>query len=397
MVRHPGICFDLPPPDAQAAAHSARIAHYIRHKMDRNGGSISFARFMEWVLYAPGLGYYNAGVRKFGAAGDFVTAPELSSLFSRCVARQCQEILEDLKGAHILELGAGSGMMAADMLLELKALNSLPNHYQILEVSATLRRLQQETLAARVPDLLERVQWLEALPDPGFRGVILGNEILDAMPVERFRITGEGPLPMHVAWQEGGFIWREGEPSRALKAFIDAVQEELGFVLPLGYESEYSPLLKPWLRTLAELLEAGALLLIDYGYPRREYYHPERVTGTLLCHYRHRAHANPLILPGLQDITASVDFTAVADGASAAGLQVAGYTEQGYFLLSCGIGELLAEVNPEDALRYLELARQVKLLTLPGEMGGRFKAIAFTRELDIPLRGFTLFDQRGRL
>ena len=387
----------LPAPDPTAAAHSARLLDHLRAEIINAGGAISFARFMDLALYAPGLGYYRAGARKFGPGGDFVTAPELSPLFSRCLARQCGEILQALGSGEILELGAGSGIMAVDLLLELRALDALPQCYAILELSGELRERQRQTLADRAPELLERVVWLDALPESGFCGIVLGNEVLDALPVERFRITAHGPRRLMVTWTEAGLDWAEGEEDSAVTAMITRIEAELGWRLPEGYTSEYVPHLEDWLRAVAEPLAAGALLFVDYGYPHRDYYHPERARGTLLCHYRHRVHDDPLILPGLQDITASVNFTAVADAALTIGLEVAGYTRQNYFLFGCGLMELLAEVDATDAVHYLEQARQVKLLTLPGEMGDRFQAIALTRNLDIPLRGFAFRDERGRL
>ena len=387
----------LPAPDPAAAAHSARLLDHLRAEIANAGGAISFARFMDLALYAPGLGYYRAGARKFGPSGDFITAPELSPLFSRCLARQCREILQALGGGEILELGAGSGIMAADLLLELRALDALPERYAILELSGELRERQRQTLADQAPELLNRVVWLDALPEPGFRGVVLGNEVLDALPVERFRVTAHGPRRLMVIWTGAGLDWAEGEEDPAVTATVARLESDLGWCLPEGYTSEYVPHLADWLRAIAEPLAAGALLFVDYGYPRRAYYHPERATGTLLCHYRHRVHDDPLILPGLQDITASVDFTAVANAADAAGLEVAGYTSQNYFLFGYGLMELLAEVDATDSVRYLEQVRQVKLLTLPGEMGDRFQAIALTRNLDIPLRGFAVRDERGRL
>jgi SAM-dependent MidA family methyltransferase len=349
---------------------------------------------MELALYGPSVGYYRGGMSKFGIGGDFITAPEISPLFSRCVARQCREVLDHLDGGVILELGAGSGVMAADILNEL-ALNP-PTHYWILELSGELRQHQRKMLAARVPQLLERVRWLDTLPEARFEGVIVGNEVLDALPVERFRITPRGPVPMHVGWQQG-FVWREGPAQEALSTTVNALQEQLGYLLPSGYESEVNPRLDAWIASLAETMEAGALLFIDYGYPRRAYYHPQRSAGTLLSHYRHRAHDDILFLPGLQDITANVDFTALADAGLASGLRVAGYTSQSYFLFGCGLMDLLDEVDPADTVRYTERARQAKLLTLPGEMGERFKAMALTKKLPIPLRGFSAFDERTSL
>lgn len=387
----------LPVLGPAAAAHSARLVDYIRAELTAAGGVLPFARYMELALYAPGLGYYRAGARKFGAAGDFITAPELSPLFSRCVARQCQQVLAQT-GGDVLELGAGSGIMAADVLQELATLDSLPGRYRILELSGELRQRQRETLAARVPALLERVIWLDRLPEPDLRGVIVANEVLDALPVERFRITGQGPRPLRVGWEDGRFTWRLGTAEDdALTARLAAIQAAVGDRLPPGYESEWCPSLQPWLVALAECLAEGVMLLVDYGYPRREYYQPDRAAGTLLCHYRHRVHDDPFLYVGLQDITASVDFTAVAEAALATGLVVAGYTTQVYFLLGCGLEQLLAEVDPADTVHYLHCTQQVKRLTLPGEMGERCQAIALSRGVDLPLCGFGLMDQRGRL
>lgn len=393
----------LPKPDADAAAHTTRLLDRIYAEIIAAGGAISFARFMELALYAPGLGYYRAGTRKFGSGGDFITAPELSALFSRCVARQCRELLAQLAGGVILELGAGTGIMAADILRELHELGTLPERYVILELSGELRARQRQTLSDRMPDFLPRVDWLDTLPESGFRGVILCNEVLDALPVERFRITANGPHRLMVkqakptTGSDHTLEWAEEAADATLTAAIAGIEADIGYPLPEGYTSEYVPHLADWVRTLADSLTAGALLLIDYGYSRRDYYHPERNDGTLLCHYRHRVHADPLILPGLQDITASVDFTAVADAGRDAGLEVAGYTSQSYFLFGCGIMELLSAMDPADTVHYFEQARQAKMLILPGEMGERFKAIGLTRGIGIPLQGFTFKDQRHQL
>ncbi|HRY14922.1 MAG TPA: SAM-dependent methyltransferase [Candidatus Competibacteraceae bacterium] len=390
----------LPAPDPVAAAHSARLRDHICAEIAAAGGVIPFARFMDLALYAPSLGYYQAGTRKFGPDGDFITAPELSPLFSRCLARQCRQILETLDGGIILELGAGAGIMAADLLEELRALDMLPERYAILELSGELRERQRQTLSQRVPDLLKQVVWLDTLPEPGFQGVILGNEVLDALPVERFRITCRGPRRLMVAWNGAELEIIEGEEDPEVTTTVARIESELGWRLPEGYVSEYVPRLDAWLAAVAEPLSAGALLFIDYGYPRAAYYHPERATGTLLCHYRHRVHDHPLLLLGLQDITASVDFTAVAEAGLATGLEVAGYTAQNYFLFGCGLMELLAgeiPLNPANSIDYLEQARQVKLLTLPGEMGDRFQALALTRNLNIPLCGFAFRNELDRL
>jgi SAM-dependent MidA family methyltransferase len=387
----------LPKPDPDAAGHSARVAERIRADIEAAGGSIPFSRFMELALYAPGLGYYSAGTEKFGPAGDFITAPEVSPLFGRCLARQVAQILRALGGGDVLELGSGSGALAADLLMELGALDSLPRQYQILEVSAELKERQRGTLARRASGHAARVKWLERLPSDGFRGVVLGNEVLDAMPVKRFCIAPRGPVPVNVAWVGGHFELREGPQDAALISAVDVLQRELQITFPLGYQSEFNPHVKGWIGAIAESLTAGAVLLIDYGYPRREYYHPERVSGTLICHYRHRVHFDPLILPGLQDISASVDFTAVADAAVNADLEVAGFTRQSYFLFGCGLASLAECADSDDAMHRFEVARQVKLLTLPGTMGDRFKAIALTRDLNVSLCGFALQDDRHQL
>jgi SAM-dependent MidA family methyltransferase len=385
---------ELPSPSAEALAHSERLAALIREVMDDSGGRIGFDRFMELALYAPGLGYYSAGSRKFGEAGDFVTAPELSSLFSRCLAAQCAEVLEGLGGGEILEFGAGSGVMAADILAELERLDRLPARYGILELSAELRSRQLATIREGVPHLAERVQWLDSLPEPGFSGVVLANEVLDAMPVHRFHIREGEPLELCVVWNGERFELDEDAPDALLYQRLKVLQRD--YALGEGYSSEINLRAEEWVGALGGFLERGVALLIDYGFPRSEFYHPQRSSGTLMCHYRHRAHDDALILPGLQDITAHVDFTAVGEAALAAGLAVRGYTSQANFLIANGLTELLAQ-DGEDLKQQLILAAQVKRLTMPGEMGELFKVMALTRRWDRPLQGFALRDERGRL
>jgi SAM-dependent MidA family methyltransferase len=374
---------DLPPPAPEGLEHSRRLAAHIREAIRTAGGVLPFARYMELVLYAPGLGYYSAGARKFGAAGDFVTAPELSPLFSRCLARQCAEVLTALKQGFILELGAGSGVMAVDLLAELQHLGLLPREYLILEVSADLKEQQRTLLAERMPELLSRVRWLDALPE-NFEGVILGNEVLDALPVERFRKVASGYAQYCVAEQGESFVWKELPASKGLSVALARLEQTLPAPLADGYTSEICAGLSPLLATLAATLTRGAVLFVDYGYERAAYYHADRSMGTLMCHYRQRAHADPFLYPGLQDITAQVDFTAVAEAATAGGLELAGYTTQAHFLLGLGIVEL--------AGGEMKAAQQVKLLTLPEEMGERFKAIGFTKGLEMELKGFGLRD-----
>jgi SAM-dependent MidA family methyltransferase len=386
---------DLPALGPEALAHSRQLEQAIREEIKAAGGAIPFARFMELALYAPGLGYYSAGALKFGAGGDFVTAPELSSVFGRCLARQCRQVL-DRTGGDILEFGAGSGALAADILKELERLGTLPERYWILEVSPDLRQRQQQTLQERAPGLRSRVQWLDRLPEQ-FHGVVLANEVLDAMPVHRFRIEQDGIHELQVAWGNDHFQWASAVATGRLRQRVEQLQDELGEPFAEGYTSEISLAHGPWINAVAQTLESGAVLLVDYGYPASEYYHPQRSAGTLMCHYRHRAHPDPFRWVGLQDITAYVDFTAVAEAAAACDLSVAGFTTQAHFLMGSGLGEIMAESDPADTQGHLELARQVKLLTLPGEMGERFKVLALTRGLTAPLMGFAVQDQRARL
>ncbi len=387
---------ELPEPPAEALALSERLADLIREEIAAAGGSIPFSRYMELCLYSPGLGYYSAGSQKFGAAGDFVTAPELSPLFGRCLAQSCASVLTELGGADILEFGAGSGRLAADILGELETVGQVPGKYYILERSAELRARQQETLRTRVPQLFERITWLDTLPQASIRGVLLANEVLDAMPVERFRWNGTAIELFHVQSEDDAFGWTPVEMHSG--AVVEAVQRLVtDNELAAGYVSEINMTLAPWLASIAARLEQGILLLADYGYPRHEYYHPQRSTGTLMCHYRHRAHGNPFLWPGLQDITAHVDFTAVAEAGSAAGLEVTGYTSQAHFLLDCGIDRLLSATGPTDSLDYLKQAQQAKQLMLPGEMGERFKFIGLARGTEAPAPGFRLQDFSHRL
>lgn len=383
----------LPPLPPEAQAHSERLQALIRDEIEHAGGRIGFDRFMELALYAPGLGYYSAGSYKFGEAGDFVTAPELSALFSRCLAGQCAEVLRGI-GGDILEFGAGSGVMAADVLAELERLEVLPEHYYILELSAELRQRQQQSLAQRVPHLADRAVWLDALPEGGFRGVVLANEVLDAMPVHRFVIAHGEPRELCVVWNGQRFVLDEAAPDAALFDRLRHLQREYG--LHDGYRSEINLRAGEWVHSLGGFLQQGVALLIDYGFPQREFYHPQRDEGTLMCHYRHRAHDDALILLGLQDITAHVDFTAVAEAALAAGLSVRGYTSQANFLLANGLTELLAQTEG-DTREQLALSAQVKRLTMPGEMGEMFKVMALARGWEGPLRGFALRDERARL
>ncbi len=385
---------ELPEPEQEARLHSERLIQTIRQEIETRGGAVPFDRYMEMVLYAPGLGYYSAGARKFGAAGDFVTAPEISPVFGRCLARQARQVLGSLGGGDLLEFGAGTGALAADLLVELEALGSLPERYLILDVSPDLQQRQRETVADRIPHLAERITWLQGAPPEGFRGLVVANELLDAMPVHRFRVEPEGISEQYVTWREGRFhlCWQVPQEPELERAVLDLEME-----LEPGYESEINLRARPWMRQLSHTLEAGAAILIDYGYPRAEYYHPQRRGGTLMCHYRHFAHPDPLVYPGLQDVTAHVDFTALAEAARQADLTVSGYTTQAYFLMGCGLEQVMGSLDPGDSGGYLDLVQGVKRLTLPMEMGERFKVLALTRGMDQPLVGFGIRDLCERL
>lgn len=384
-------------PDPQGESASAALIGQIRAAIDAAGGAISFARFMGLALYAPVHGYYQTGSPKLGPPGDFTTAPEATRLFAHCLARQCQQVLTTLGGGDILEFGAGSGVLAAALLRELEHLRCLPQRYLIREISSEMRRRQRALISAQAPHLLERVIWLDTLAGPPFTGAIVANEVLDAMPVQCFRLANGEVRERCVTWQGARFVWCERAADTSLSAAIAAIQADLPAPLPNGYCSEFNPAITDWIAQLGALLTRGVVLLIDYGYPRREYYLPERATGTLLCHYRHGVHDNPLMFAGLQDLTAHVDFTAVARAASAAGLAVAGFTPQTYFLFGNGLMELAGASDPQALRSHLALTQQIKTLSLPGAMGERFKVLALTRDFAAPLNGFMLRDLRDRL
>lgn len=381
----------LPEPTPEERALSQRLTELIRSEIDRAGGAIPFARFMELALYAPSLGYYSAAKHKFGAAGDFVTAPELGPVFAQCLAHQCAQILDALPDGDILEAGAGSGALAVQLLLELERLGQLPAHFFILEISSALRARQKTLFAEKVPHLLERIQWLDKLPSAGFRGIVLGNELLDAMPAERFRVGADGITQLQVGLENNHFVWRESPANDALRDRATA----LG--LPDAYVSEINFAAEGWVRSVSDVLEQGVLLLVDYGFPGHEFYHPQRAAGTLMCHYRHRVHDDPLMFVGLQDITTHVDFTAIARAGTDSGLSLLGYASQALFLLGCGLDNMATRIYPSDARTQLQFSNEVKKLTLPHEMGELFKVIAFGRDIDIPLTGFRLQNRRDRL
>ena len=386
----------LPATDADSTAHSRRVADAIGQRIDAAGGSISFGDYMQQALYAPGLGYYTAGNRKFGADGDFVTAPELSPLFGRVVARQCVAVLDALGGGDVLELGAGSGRMAADMLRLMADLDRLPASYSILEVSPELTERQRDYLADAIPAHAARVRWLDRLPTD-FRGVIVANEVLDALPVERFVRRESGAGELRVVRDGDGFAASTAPASPALEAALAELEASLDAPLPVGYRSEICLALPDFVAGLATSLAAGAVLLLDYGLERRSYYAADRSGGWLRCHFRHRVHDDPFVLPGVQDITAWVDFTAVATALADAGLDIGGYVTQAQFMLGGGLAEELADIAERPPDEQAELSGQVKLLTLPGEMGEHFKCVFATRDVDCRPAAFAAGDRTHRL
>ncbi len=357
-------------------------------------GPVPFDRYMNMALYEPGLGYYVNGLHKFGAAGDFVTAPEQGGLFAAALARQCDEAAEQLGGDWTLvELGAGSGVLARDLLENMSA---LPREYLILEPSAPLREVQQEMLSQLPAGLLERVRWIDQPPGEPFDGIIIANEVIDALPVARFEI-GENDelLEQCVDFSENRFSWVHRQPRTRLKEAAGRLRQRLSRPLPEGYVSEICVDLPDWIETVTETLSRGLALFIDYGYPREEFYHPDRSDGTLVCHYRHRAHFDPFVWPGLTDLSAFVDFTAVAEAGIEAGLEVAGFTSQAGFLLGLGAHEAVDAASEEQ--QRLKLAGELKRLALPGEMGEKFKVIGMTRDFNTRLSGFEMMSQLHRL
>jgi SAM-dependent MidA family methyltransferase len=379
----------MPAPSPEAAAHSERVRRHIAGQIEGAGGWIGFDRYMELALYAPRLGYYTAGAHKIGDAasgGDFVTAPELSPLFGRSLAAQFVQVFGQLgpaTPARVLEFGAGSGRLARDVIEALAARGVRLAEYAIVEVSADLRARQRQLLAG-LP-----VIWLDA-PPVSFEGVVVANEVLDVMPVRVFAKGGGAVLERGVALRDGALVCADRPAETTLAAAVAALEGELGLFAD-GYASEVGFVARAWVAQLAQTLARGAAFLVDYGFPRREYYHPQRLMGTLMCHYRHHAHAEPLWLPGLNDITAHVDWTAMAEVAHEGGLDVLGYTSQAHFLVNCGLLDWLA-ADPTPA-RTGESAR----LLSEAEMGELFKVLAAGRGIDVPLAGFARGDRTHTL
>lgn len=368
----------LPEPDAASKTHCAVVAEHIRNVIADAGGRISFAEYMHLALYAPGLGYYSAGTTKFGEAGDFVTAPEVSPVFGSVLARQCAAVLAQVDNPSILEFGAGSGRLAVDILRKLAELDALPDTYLILEVSADLRERQASLLRDEIPELAERAVWIDQVPQE-FAGVIVANEVLDALPVERFVRKADGVAQLCVAVEAGNFVTEEREAPEYLLAAVTAIEEDLRRPLPESYVSEVCTAAPQWIASVAGVLRHGMVFLFDYGVSRRDYYAEERAGGWLRCHFRHHVHQDPFILPGIQDLTAWVDFSLVATAAADNGLDVAGFVAQAQFLIGGGLDLELADLPELPVAKQIKLSGQVKLLTLPEEMGENFKCLGLSR------------------
>ena len=373
----------LPAPSADAAAHSRRLAEHIASIIAAEGDWIPFSRFMDLALYAPGMGYYTAGSRKFGGDGDFVTGPEISDMYAKCVSRQALQVLE-ATGGDVLELGPGSGALAADLYGELKSVGRAPRNYLLLEVSPDLRERQRARIAERFPGDLDRFTWIDRLPDR-IRGLVIANEVLDVVP---FALVHRKDGELHergVVVSESGFAWDdermpEGDLRRRAAAVIPP--GDYDYLTEIGLAAE------GLVRTIAKALEAGVALFIDYGFSEREFYHPQRSMGTLRCHYRHRFHGDPFFMPGLQDITAHVDFTAMSRAAEQGGAEVEGFTTQAYFLISCGLAVLVSAGDPTATLSRLKATSAVHRLISPSEMGELFKVMGIVKGMDGPLLGF---------
>lgn len=396
------------PPNKIQSEHSATLANIIRERIEKNRGWISFEQFMGLALYAPGLGYYSAGANKIGVHGDFITAPLLGRQFAGCLARQCDEIIENLAAVQpitVAEFGAGTGQFALDFLIDMDSLNQLPDQYLIIETSADLQQRQKKLIETNGRQYLDIIKWLDAIPESGINGVIIANELLDALPVMRFQIDGSGQAKeLGVAMRDNRFVWQVSTDS-----IPEVLQQRLNqYSLPPGYQSEIGTQAEGWVRTIGEKLISGVMILIDYGFPQAEFYHRDRAQGTLMCHYQHIAHDNPFYFTGIQDMTSHVDFSAITAAGQDAGLQVIGYCGQGGFLLSLGLLENFQDIknnatqnniagNRQSILHAHTLTQEIKKLTLPHQMGELFKVIALAKNYPARLSGFTMQDHSGRL
>jgi SAM-dependent MidA family methyltransferase len=396
----------LAEPGDEAKQRSRQLTGCIKEACERAGGAIRFSEFMNIALYQPGLGYYSGGLQKFGAKGDFITAPEVSALFGQCLANQLNQVFLNFKRAadeavNVIEFGAGSGILALDILLQLEKLDSLPEKYFILELSAELQHRQQQTIKQKAPHLYAHVHWLQQVPGDLSNAVVIANEVLDAMPVECFRVSdihGTQEIETLVVSVEGDSLLAEyHHADDAVVEKIRSIEQRSEIRFADGYCSEFNPAIEGWLSVVENKIGRAVILLIDYGYNEAEYYHPDRMTGTLMCYYQHKAHGDYLWWPGLQDITTFVNFTDVAYSAVDQDLEVAGYTTQAAFLLANGLSDLHASQVTDEVKQQVKLSQQIKTLTLPSEMGDRFKVMALTKNYDEPLQGFSMLDLRNRL
>lgn len=384
----------LLPVDSIAQQHSEQLLTLIQQHIAAAGGKITFADYMGLCLYAPSLGYYSAGSHKIGKGGDFTTAPEISPLFSRSLAQHIHDVFQQLEQANIVEFGAGSGQMAIDILLELARLNCLPDHYFIIETSADLQDRQQQQINNAIPHLADKVIWLDSLPNT-FVGVMLANEVCDAMPVHSLHFNNGNVYERYIESHGSTLRWYEEKLSNdALISRATAIKTLIGDV---DYLTEVNLAAEAWIANLSNSVQQGAIFIIDYGHNQHSYYHPQRSTGTLMCYYQHKGHDNPLILQGLQDITAHIDFTALAQSAMDNNLDVSGFQSQADFLIAGGITELSQQHDDDDELMSLQRANEIKQLTLPSTMGENFKALTLTRNLDQLLPRIQLRDQRYKL
>lgn len=384
------LALDLPEPTEDEKQHSAKLVARIIQEIDQSTGWINFAEYMQLALYSPGLGYYSAGQQKFGEAGDFITAPELSPLFAQTLAQSVSRILASMEQSCVIEFGAGSGALACGLLTGLERLGQLPEQYLIIELSAELQQRQQQQIAQQAPKLLDRVMWLDQLPVQGLNAVVIANEVLDAMPVRKF-IKQDGIIcDLGVSHEAGQLKLVTTEATAELKRAVQAIEQGIGRAFDEAYQSEVNLNIGPWITSIYSMLDTGVVLLIDYGYPRSEYYLPERSMGTSMCYFRHRTHDNPLWYPGLQDITAFVDFSEVAQQAHAAGFDLYGYSSQANYLLDSGLPQVMEAYFSEDSRQQLQLVQQVKTLTLPTEMGERFKVMSLTKNYSEDFPGFGL-------
>ncbi|MFK5986888.1 MAG: SAM-dependent methyltransferase [Pseudomonadota bacterium] len=404
---NPAKPFELAQPDDIAQQHSQQLLEHIIQQIQLSDGKIDFEQYMQLALYAPGLGYYSAGLHKFGAQGDFVTAPEISPLFAQVLAIQAEVVLEQIKQqtgqANLLEVGAGSGKMAGDILLELSQRKNLPDYYYILELSADLKQRQQTYLQKTLPDYYNQIIWLDKLPESGFNGLIIANELLDAFPVHLIKLDGEKIYERFVCENEGKLFFKDIESNTPeILLMKNKIQTSIEKNVQLldkqtAYVTEMNSLANQWIESMAACLDCGAMLLIDYGYPVSEYLHPQRHKGTLMCHYKHLAHDDPFFYPGLQDITAHVNFSDIKNTAVAAKMQVSGYTTQAHFLLSGGLVELTQHIDINEIDKHSRMAVEIKKLTLPEEMGELFKVIYLTKDINCPLSGFKFNNMQHRL